>query len=97
MEQLFNVAVFVVFGVLWVAFAAALVWSQGSLDRTWEWIGGQHVVVQGILWLLFLPVVAGLWAWETSWPLIWRVVVVAGLGFVNLYLFFPKTLFGGRL
>lgn len=97
MEQLFNVTVFVVFALLWVAFAAALILSQGSLDETWKWISGLPLIAQGVMWLLFLPVVAGLWVWETSWPLIWRLVVVGGLGFVNLYLFFPRTLFGGKL
>jgi hypothetical protein len=94
MESLFNVTVFIVFAALWAAFAGALIWSQGSLDQTWKWIQGLPLIIQGVVWLLFLPVVAGLWAWETSWPLIARVIVVAGLGFVNLYTFFPKSLFG---
>jgi hypothetical protein len=29
--------------------------------------------------------------WETTWPLVMRLVVVGGLGFVNLYVFFPKN------
>jgi hypothetical protein len=94
MESVFNVAVFLLFAALWVGFAAALIWSQGSLDQTWEWIRGQHIVVQGVVWLLFLPVVAGLWVWETSWPLIARLVLVAGLGFANVVAFFPRDLFG---
>lgn len=97
MEQLFNVSIFLVFAILWAAFAAALVWSQGSLDQAWQWIGSLPLLLQLVVWLLFLPVVAGLWVWETSWPLIWRVIVVGGLGFVNVYLFFPRTLFGGKL
>jgi len=96
MEPIFNVAVFLLFAVLWAAFAIALVWSQGSLDQTWEWIRGQHIIVQGAVWLLFLPVVAGLWIWETSWPLAWRLVLVGGLGAANIIMFFPRTLFGDR-
>jgi hypothetical protein len=96
MEPLINVGAFVLFALLWAAFAAALVWSQGSVDQTWAWIGGLPLILQGVVWLLFLPVVAGLWVWETTWPLVMRLLLVAGLGFVNLYLFFPKTLFGGR-
>jgi hypothetical protein len=65
--------------------------------RTWEWIRGLPLIVQGVVWLLFLPVVAGLWVWETTWPLVMRLVVVGGVGFVNLYVFLPKTLFGDRL
>ena len=97
MEALFNIGIFAVFAVLWATFAAALVWSQGSLDQTWEWIRGLPLVVQGVVWLLFLPVVAGLWVWETTWPLVMRLVLVGGVGFVNLYAFLPKSLFGDRL
>jgi hypothetical protein len=96
MEQLFNVAVFALFALLWAGFAAALVWSQGSLDQAWQWITGLPLILQAIVWLLFLPVVAGLWVWETSWPLIWRLVIVGGLGFANVVAFFPRTLFGGK-
>lgn len=97
MEALFNVGIFIVFAILWAGFAAALVWSQGSLDQAWEWIRSLPLIPQAIVWLLFLPVVAGLWIWESSWPLVIRLVLVGGLGFMNLYLFLPKTLIGDRL
>ena len=97
MEPIFNVAVFLLFAVLWAAFAVALVWSQGSLDRTWEWIRSLPLILQGVVWLLFLPVVAGLWIWETSWPLVVRLVLVAGLAFANIMAFLPRTELGGRL
>ena len=91
-----TIGAFIVFALLWAGFAAALIWSPGSLDQAWEWIRGLPLILQGVVTLLFLPVVAGLWVWETSWPLVVRLVLVAGLALVNLYLFFPKTLFGGR-
>lgn len=68
-----------------------MVLGPGSLDQTWEWIRGLPLILQGVIWLLFLPVTAGLWVWETTWPLVMRLVVVGGLGFVNLYVFFPKN------
>jgi hypothetical protein len=82
---------FGIFAVLWVAFAAALVLSQGSLDDTWSWIRDQHLVVQGLIWILFLPVTAGLWVWETTWPLILRLVVVGGLAGWTLLVMIPKA------
>jgi hypothetical protein len=97
MDQFINLGAFAVFALLWAGFAAALIWSQGSLDQTWEWIRGLPLLLQGLVWLLFLPVVAGLWVWETTWPLVMRLVLVGGLGFVNLYVFLPRTLFGDRV
>src|ERR671936_666632 len=67
---------FLVFAVIWAAFGSALIWSQGSLDASWQWIRGLPFIVQGIVWLLFLPVVIALWIWETAWPLVVRLALV---------------------
>ncbi len=82
---------FLVFAALWVAFGVALVWSQGSLDRIWETIREWPLIVQAIAWLLFLPVMVGLWAWETSWPLVVRLIVVAGAAGWNLLVLLPRA------
>jgi hypothetical protein len=95
-ENLIGVAAFVIFAVLWAVFAYALVASQGSLDATWAWLNEQHIVVQVIGWFLFLPVTAGLWVWQTGWPLVGRLVVIGGLASITLYVFFPRFLIGGR-
>lgn len=95
-ESAFDVAVFVVFAVLWIAFAAALVWSQGSLDQAWAWFRDLPLIAQGVVGLLLLPVVAGLWVWESAWPLTLRIGVVGGLAVVNLYLFFPRAVLADR-
>jgi hypothetical protein len=92
MENAFNIFVFVLFAALWAGFAYALIASQGSLDAAWRWITSQHLIVQAVVWLLFLPVVAGLWIWESAWPLVMRLILVAGIGFFNVYLFFPGYL-----
>ena len=92
MENAFNIFVFVLFVALWVGFAYLLITSQGSLDAAWRWITSLPLLLQGVLWLLFLPVVLGLWIWESAWPLIVRLVLVAGVGFWNIYLFFPGYL-----
>ena len=92
MEQLFNVFVFVVFLVLWAAFAYALVANQGGLDQIWTSVRDLPLLVQGLVWLLFLPVTVGLWVWETTWPLVVRLPVVIGIAGWNLWMFFPKGL-----
>ena len=91
-ESTVNIFVFVLFAVLWIGFAWALLANQGSLDAAWQWIRGLPLILQGIVWLLFLPVVAGLWIWESDWPSAVRLVLLLGVGFFNLYLFFPGYL-----
>ena len=81
---------FIAFGLAWVAFGAALVISQGSLDAAWAWIRGLPLIVQGLAWLVFLPVVAALWIWETSWPLGVRLVLVGGLAAWSMFIFVPE-------
>jgi hypothetical protein len=87
---------FVVFAALWVAFGVALIWSQGSLDQAWAAIRGLPLIVQLIVWLLFLPVMAGLWVWETAWPLVLRVILILGLAGWNLLVFLPRALQAAR-
>jgi hypothetical protein len=82
-------ALFVVFGLLWAAFAVALMVSQGSLDAAWQVVRGWPLAVEAVVWLLFLPVMAGMWVWESAWPLLVRLTLVAGLTGWTL-LVFPK-------
>jgi len=83
---------FVAFAVLWVAFAVGLVASQGTVDQAWQAIRELPLLVQAVVWVLFLPVMAGLWIWESSWPLLLRLVLVVGIAGWNLLIFLPKTL-----
>lgn len=87
---LLSVLVFTVFALLWLAFGAALLWSRGTLDSVWERIRDLPLVVQGAVWLLFLPLMAGLWIWQMDWSLWLRLVLVAGLACVNLFTFYPR-------
>jgi hypothetical protein len=80
---------FVVFALIWVAFGVALIWSQGSLDAAWQWVRDLPWLAQGLVWLLFLPVMTGLWIWETSWSLILRLGLIVSLAGWTL-LIFPR-------
>jgi ABC-type amino acid transport system permease subunit len=73
-----------------------LVLSQGSLDDAWATIRGLPLIVQIIVWLLFLPVMAGLWIWETTWPLVVRVLLIVSLAGWNLLVFLPRALQAAR-
>jgi hypothetical protein len=81
---------FAVFTIIWLAFGVGLVWSQGSLDQAWQTIRSLPLILQGLVWLLFLPVTVGLWVWETTWPLVVRLAIVVGVAGWNLLVFFPS-------
>jgi len=81
---------FAVFAVLWIAFGAALVAGQDRLDQAWEALVGLPAIVQLVVWLLVLPVTAGLWTWQTDWPLLVRLVLIAGLAGWTLVVFMPR-------
>ena len=78
------------FAVGWVALWAALVLDPSALDAAWAAIAGQPLPVQAVIWLLFLPFTAALWAWQTDWPLAVRIVLVVGIGAWNLLVFLPR-------
>lgn len=70
---------FVLFALIWLAFGAALVWSQGSIDAVWTWIQDLPWLLEGAVWLLFLPVTLGMWIWQTSWSMILRLLLIVGI------------------
>lgn len=80
---------FVLFALIWLAYGVALVWSQESIDALWTWIRDLPWLLEGAVWLFFLPVMLGMWIWQTSWPLILRLVLIAGIAGWTL-LVFPK-------
>lgn len=87
--KLVEVVGFVVVVVLWVAFGLALLVSQSSIHDMWSWFSGQSLLLQIPLGIVFLPWVAGMWIWETSWPIGARGVLVGGLAWANVYAFSP--------
>ena len=90
MNMIINITAFGILNILWLGFAAALLFNQAILDSVWIALRGLPWLVQGVIWLLVLPVTAGLWIWESSLPLWLRLVLVIGLAWVTLYTFFPR-------
>lgn len=86
-----NGVLFVIFAVIWGAFGVGLIWSQGSIDAAWQWVGDLPFILQGVIWLLFLPVLVALWIWETTWPVAVRLLLVIGIGGWNLLVFLPRA------
>ena len=83
---------FAIFVVIWVAFGAGLIWSQGSVDAAWQAIRDLPLILQGVVWLLFLPVMVALWIWETTWPVALRLLLVVSIGAWNLLVLLPRAL-----
>ena len=69
----------VIFVMLWVGFAIALVVNREWLDLLWNWVQALPSVAEIIVWVLFLPVMVGLWIWESSWPDLVRLLAFAGI------------------
>jgi hypothetical protein len=89
-DRIINIVAFAVLTLLWLGFGAALLFNRGLLDTVWQSFHSWPLFIQLIAGLLVLPVVAGLWIWETSWPLLLRLILVFGLAWVTVYTFFPK-------
>ena len=69
----------VVFAILWVGFAIALVVNREWLDLLWNWVRALPFLAEIIVWVLFLPITVGLWIWESSWPALVRLLAFAGI------------------
>jgi hypothetical protein len=78
------------FGAIWVAFAAALVREPARIDAAWLRVRSMPLVLQALAWLLFLPVLAGIYVWRTSWPRVARLTLVGSLAGWNLLVFLPR-------
>lgn len=89
-NTIISVGSFAVLGILWLGFGVALILNQALLDTVWQFFRGLPMLVQILIGLLLLPLIIGLWVWQTPWPLWIRLILVIGLGWATLYTFFPK-------
>ena len=95
-NRIINITAFVVLTLLWLAFAAALVFNRDLLINAWQTLRGWPLIVQLVVWLLTLPVTLGLWIWQTAWPLALRLVLILGLAWATVYTFYPWKKTGQR-
>jgi len=91
MNRLINLSAFTILTILWLSFGAALVFDRALLDSIWQSFRNLPLVLQVIVGLLVLPLLTGLWIWETDWPFWVRIALVAGLAVATLYTFFPRS------
>jgi hypothetical protein len=78
-----------VFAALWLVFGGMLVADPAALDAAQRSLGQLPLPVLALAWLLFMPLMAGLWVWGTDWPLVLRLVVIGGIAAWNLLVFLP--------
>jgi len=69
----------VIFAILWIGFIVALIVNREWLDMLWNSVRTLPAVAEVIVWLLFLPVMVGLWIWESSWATVVRLLAFAGM------------------
>jgi hypothetical protein len=62
---------------MWLAFFVLLV--ADSLDQVWQTITQLPVLLEILVWIVFLPWVLGTWVWIGPWPLWLRVTLVLGV------------------
>ena len=77
--RVLNIYSIVIFAVLWIGFAIALVVNPEWLDLLWNWVRGLPLLVEIIVWVLFLPTMVGLWIWQSSWPMLVRILGFAAI------------------
>jgi hypothetical protein len=88
--MIISIGSFAILTTLWLGFGAALIFNQSILDTVWQMFRGLPLLAQFAFGLLLLPLVPGLWIWQTPWPMWIRLLLVIGLGFATTYTFFPK-------
>ena len=77
--QAMNIYASLIFVALWAGFVTALVVNQAWLDMLWNWAQALPWAAKIIVWILFLPIMVGLWIWESDWPTLARLLGFGGI------------------
>src|SRR5687767_5882261 len=81
---------------IWIAFGWALAARPIVLDHAWGRVRGLPLLAKPVVWVAFVPWLAGLAVWESSWgtPRARRRIAVAlvALAFI---VFWSSVTFGG--
>ena len=78
-SRILSTYALVIFAMLWVGFVIALVVNPEWLNLLWNWVRALPPVAEIMVWLLFLPIMVGLWIWQSSWPALVRLLAFAGI------------------
>lgn len=75
-EAAWSIGMFVLSLGVTAVFCWWLATDPGRLTELWEWTRSLNILVQGVIWLLFLPWMVALWIWVLPWALPVRLVLV---------------------
>lgn len=64
-DLLISITAFTVLTILWLGFGAALLLNRELLDKAWRLFRRWNILIQLFVAFLVLPVVLGLWIWQT--------------------------------
>jgi len=68
-----------IFLILWIGFAIALIANPEWLDLLWNWVGDLPSVLKVPAWVFVTPIMTTLWIWESSWTMILRILAFSGI------------------
>ena len=68
-----------VFAVLWIGFALGLIAGGQVFADAWAWLDALEPAARIAVWVLFLPIAVGLWAWNAELPAPVFAAVLVGL------------------
>jgi hypothetical protein len=88
-EMIFNVTVFAFSLVVSIAFGYYLLSDPGKLTEVWEWVRSLPLLVQGVIWLLFLPWMIALWVWTLPWATWLRLTIVLATLAWTMWMMYP--------
>ena len=77
--RLLSTYAIVIFAILWIGFAIALIVNREWLNLLWNWMRALPSVAEIIIWVFVSPIMVGLWIWESSWSALVRLLAFSGI------------------
>jgi hypothetical protein len=72
---------------LWIAFAVQWIVTPATLGHVQHWISVLPLVLEIIIWIIFLPWVGALWIWHSHLTLGLKIFVIVIIAAVTIGMF----------
>jgi hypothetical protein len=70
--------------ILWIAFAVLWIFDSSVLGSIFHWVQGIPLILEIIVWIVFLPWIFSLWILQTSLPLWLRIIIIVAVAFATM-------------